>query len=712
MLSLQLHNTTILITLKTLFMDSSAVNQTWGSCNGSLAGQGMFAAKCSHSLFLPSGHCPICTVTWNPFQRAFDDDPPQFFDDELLLVDHKLVDPTPDVNSTEVVIKAVPERPAVAASESVSLFTLLVRLKAPPLSEDAKRASVDIVTVLDVSASMRGRKLDLVKRAVHFVIDNLGFLDRLSIVAFSDEAKRLLPLRRMTESGRENAHKVVDELVTLGGTNIVKGLVKGAKVLDERRLINPVSSIIFLSDGNDTNNTSNQFGSSRNAPTYLNLLPASLYPKNGGELGTIPVHSFGFGSDHDPVTMHAISDASGGTFSFIGSIEMVQDAFARCIGGLLSVVSQEVCLNLRSASHGVEIKRIPSGRYPAKIFSQGTEAIVNIGDLYADEEKEFLISLSVPKNEGEIRNTTLLDITCSYKDAVSKNIVQVEGNLVGIGRPEMVSPQDMVINMEVDRQRNRLYAAESIKEAHQMAETGNLEGATKLLAKKREDVFGSASAKAGDSLTLWLGAEMKDTEMLMGSSRIYQESGRAFALSGMSSHAAQRATTKAVSGLGAPIAMGTPASGFGSCTFGAPAAGFSFGSSTFDAPAAGSGFGSWTFGAPAEGSGQSSSIFGDPASGSSFGSSTFGAPAAGSGFSSCTFGAPAAGSGFGSWTSGAPAAGSGFGSSTSGAPAAGSDFSSCTFGASAAGFGGYVTPNMTFMVNKSQQLNKKQDNPS
>lgn len=51
-------------------------------------------------------------------------------------------------------------------------------------------------------------------------------------------------------------------------------------------------------------------------------------------------------SDHDPMTMQAISDASGGTFSFIESYEMVEDAFASCIGGLLSVVTQA----LRSAS--------------------------------------------------------------------------------------------------------------------------------------------------------------------------------------------------------------------------------------------------------------------------------------------------------------------------------------------------------------------------
>lgn len=474
-------------------------------------------------------------------------------------------------------VKAVPERSALAASESVSLFTVLVGLKAPPLLADARcsqRAPTDLVTVLDVSGSMYGTKLNLLKRAVHFVIDNLGPSDRLSIVSFSSQARRMLPLRRMTERGREDAKVAVNSLSANGDTNIVQGLKKGAQVLGERHHKNPVTSIIFLSDGNDTCNSSYSFSNSRRAPEYLHLLPPAIFPGNGGSLDsgraeTIPVHSFGFGSDHDPITMHAISDASGGTFSFIESYEMVQDAFASCIGGLLSVVTQELRLTLRSASHGVEIKSIPSGRYASEITNQGSEGLVNIGDLYADEEKEFLINMSVPvftndeAKESE-RKTSLLDIMCSYKDVVSKETVQIESELVEIRRPKSVSPQDMIVNLEVDRQRNRLRAAESIAEAQKMAEMGNLTEARTLLAKRRTALLATASAQAGDGLCMYLEADMKETERRMGSVQQYQQAGRAYALSGMSSHFSQRATTK-----GNIFAEASPAQSFsfgGVCT--------------------------------------------------------------------------------------------------------------------------------------------------
>ncbi|PIN24429.1 hypothetical protein CDL12_02833 [Handroanthus impetiginosus] len=599
-------------------MNSSAENKTCGVCLGNLQGQAIFTSECSHSFhftcisnsFAFTNHlCPTCHSKWNhvPFTMPnpntntnhtnifyppsfnipsrfaplpsslprlplppFTQVPPQprfvlhnLFDTEPLHFSDD--DPLPNITndpmsscSQKVSIRAVPERSAVAASESVSLFSVLVGLKAPSLSDDARssqRAAIDLVTVLDVSGSMRGSKLALLKQAVHFVIDNLGPSDRLSIVAFSHQTRRILPLRRMTENGYQDAKRAVDSLIADGGTNIVEGLKKGVRVLEERQYKNPVTSIIFLSDGNDTCNFGASFSHSREAPAYLNWLPASICPRNRcqqdqEQLEMYPVHSFGFGADHDPIAMHAISDASGGTFSFIESYEMVQDAFAGCIGGLLSVVTQKLHLTVRSASHGVEIKLIPSGRYASEILNQGSQGLITVGNMYAEEEKDFLINLFVPllsineNNEENERKTSLLDIKCSYWDVVSKELVRIEGDLVEIRRPKSLSPQDTTINLEVDRQRNRLRAAESIAEAQQMAERGNLTGARNLLRKRRSDLMATASAQAGDGLCTWLEADIKETEQRMVSHQQYQQSGRAYALSGMSSHALQRATTK------------------------------------------------------------------------------------------------------------------------------------------------------------------------
>jgi 16S rRNA C1402 N4-methylase RsmH len=48
--------------------------------------------------------------------------------------------------------------------------------------------------MLDVSGSMVGTKLELLKQAMGFAIDNLGPRDRLCVVSFSSGANRLIRL--------------------------------------------------------------------------------------------------------------------------------------------------------------------------------------------------------------------------------------------------------------------------------------------------------------------------------------------------------------------------------------------------------------------------------------------------------------------------------------------------------------------------------------
>ncbi|PIN24430.1 hypothetical protein CDL12_02834 [Handroanthus impetiginosus] len=561
---------------------TSSENKTCAICLGNMEtgqGQAIFTAECSHSFHfgcisinIQHGNylCPICRAAWNdlPFVipnsnaiangHNLDHGLSHFIPNQLVQVpqpqpplhhpvfEHDLIrfsddEPLPAVTALpistssptglrNVSIKAVTEYSAIAASASVPNFAVLIGVTAPSLPEDARvlqRAPIDLVTVLDVSGSMRGSKLALLKRAAYFVIDNLGPSDRLSIVSFSTRAQRIFPLRRMTEHGRNDAKRAVDSLSAMGSTNIVEGLQKGVQALEERHHHNPVASIMFLSDGRDTSHRgfqSRTFSNQGQPPAYLHLLPPSICPVNRTT------------EDQGPEVTYA-------------SYEMVQDAFACCIGGLLSVVTQELRLTLRSASHGVEIKSILSGRYATEISNEGSQGTIIVGDLYADEGKEFLINLGVPtltipEGDESERKTSLLDITCSYRDVVSAEMVQIEGDLVEIKRPDSPSPEDTTVNIEVDRQRNRLHAAESIAEAQRMAETGNLRGARALLSNRQSSIRASPAGQAGDGLCMSLEAEMRETEQRMGSREVYERRGRAYALSSMSANAFQRATTR------------------------------------------------------------------------------------------------------------------------------------------------------------------------
>ncbi|KAI3520151.1 hypothetical protein L1887_09384 [Cichorium endivia] len=571
-------------------------------------GQAIFTAECSHSFHfqcissnVKHGNqiCPVCRAKWkevplqgptnsnpplgrtrvNPINWSQDNpvmtllrpipprhvtapifpgpEPPVFNDDEPLLL--KISNKTPSENSLlkKVSVKTYTEVPSVPRFSATDDFTVLIHLKAPASVSGVKstntnqgptfsqvnqtpRAPVDLVTVLDISGSMAGTKLALLKRAMGFVIQNLGPADRLAVIAFSSSARRLFPLRKMSDTGKQQALQAVNSLVANGGTNIAEGLRKGAKVMEDRRENNPVASIILLSDGQDTytvNGNSNS-GGRKNQLSYELLVPRSI--ENSGI--KIPVHAFGFGTDHDASSMHSISEISGGTFSFIETEGVIQDAFAQCIGGLLSVVVKGAKVIIESVNPNVVLRSLKAGSYKNQLMADGKSGCIDVGDLYADEERDFLVSVNVPI-ELTLNETSLLKVRCCYTDPLTKETVNLESENVGVTRPEKMI-EEVVVSIEVDRQKNRLQAAEAMVQARTAAEEGDLSQGICTLENCRRDLSGTVSAKSGDRLCMALDAELKEMQERMASRHMYEASGRAYILSGLSSHSWQRATAR------------------------------------------------------------------------------------------------------------------------------------------------------------------------
>ncbi|KAJ7970448.1 Zinc finger (C3HC4-type RING finger) family protein [Quillaja saponaria] len=486
-------------------------------------------------------------------------EPGVFDDDEPISHQPVVSERSPSSNSSvdkdivkTIEIKTYPEFSTIPRSKSYCNFSVLIHLKAAatfstqnlrnhtslPHVSQTPRAPVDLVTVLDISGSMAGTKLALLKRAMGFVIQNLGSNDRLSVIAFSSTARRLFPLHRMSDSGRQQALQAVNSLVANGGTNIAEGLRKGAKIMEDRKEKNPVASIILLSDGQDTYTVSGS-GNNQPQPNYRLLMPSSA--NGSGNSGfQIPVHAFGFGSDHDASSMHSISEISGGTFSFIETEAVIQDAFAQCIGGLLSVVVQELQIEIECLHPTLCLGSLKAGSYTSRLMDNGSKGFIDVGDLYADEERDFLVSINIPTESSN--ETSLIKVKCIYKDPLTKETTILESEGVKIERPEV--PGQVIMSLEVDRQQNRLQAAEAMSQARVAAEQGDLTGAVSILENCRKVLSETVSVKSHDRLCVALDAELKEMQERMASRHVYEASGRAYILSGLSSHSWQRATAR------------------------------------------------------------------------------------------------------------------------------------------------------------------------
>ncbi|KAL5219733.1 hypothetical protein ABZP36_024446 [Zizania latifolia] len=543
--------------------------------------QNGFTAECHHTFHrgcVSGGSvCPVCNARWhvtvgvtvapNPsppartFSRGVHAPPPPFSHfgtvTELRVYDDdQPVEPPPASrvgeaaqaaeNNGAVVLKTHCEYPAVARSTSRDNFAVVIHVKAPSMAEKgtaAARAPLDLVTVLDVSGSMTGGKLALLKRAMGFVIDKLGPDDRLSIVSFSGDARLVIRLTRMSDNGKASAKSGVESLVAGGSTNILKGLLEAAKVLDDRRYRNAVASVILLSDGQDTYNLNN-WGTSKK---YNVLVPPSF--KRAGER-CVPVHTFGFGTDHDAAAMHTIAEETGGTFSFIENQAVVQDAFAQYIGGLLSVTVQEARIVITCSHPGVRVRSVKSGSYQSLVGADCRAASVDVGELYADEERRFLLFVDVPVAGAEDDVTDLIKVSYTYRDTATRQPMVVAGEDAVVLRPEEAI--NMEPSIEVERERFRVEATEDMAAAQEAAERGGHAAAAAILDRRQEALSRSAPGLAGDARCAALVSELRELRARVADRREYERTGRACLFAGMRSHAQQRATSVQLLGTAAP----------------------------------------------------------------------------------------------------------------------------------------------------------------
>lgn len=361
------------------------------------------------------------------------------------------------VNFTNFEARLLPEAAVVSVGRSHETYVIILKLKAPTaLARTARRAPIDLVMVLDVSGKMKAQNIQMMKRAMRLVISSLSTSDRLSIVAFSTTSKRLLPLRRMTTSGKRSARRIVDAIVALDGTgtSASDALKKAAKVLEDRRERNPVASIMLLSDSpNDCSTTTtistNQSSIFSTCTRFNNL--------------EIPVHSIGLNQSNDEV-------------------------FTKFIGGILNVVVLDlrVQLGFVSGSAPAEVAAVYS--YTNRPAALGSGSL-RLGDFYAEEERELLVELKVPTSA--IGAHHVLSIRCSYKDPSTQELVYCKEQALLVPRPHAVRSS----TPNIQRLRHLFISTRAIAESMRMIERNDLTGAHHMLSSARALLLQSNSSE-------------------------------------------------------------------------------------------------------------------------------------------------------------------------------------------------------------------------
>ncbi|XP_026429770.1 uncharacterized protein LOC113326217 [Papaver somniferum] len=271
-------------------------------------------------------------------------------------------------------------------------FKVLLELEG--VGADEGRLGVDLVTILDISGSMRGIELAKLKLAMQFLVQKLSRTDRLSVVTFNRKAEKLCPLRQITENSRTEIADQVNDLVAKSSTNTEAGLKLALKILNDRtRTRNRSVAIMLMSDGIEDSES-----------------PAITVP-----VSEVPVYTFAFGSACDHEVLSGIAkNSKGGTFSPVPDLEDLSVAFSTSLAGLLNVSIEDLTLTVAPLNSS-QLNKVNAGNYPqtrqATVMEPVTVTFRVLGKDTLDSDERLINVTRTAKPKDEERREVLAEET-------------------------------------------------------------------------------------------------------------------------------------------------------------------------------------------------------------------------------------------------------------------------------------------------------------
>jgi len=221
----------------------------------------------------------------------------------------------------------------------------LTPLVATLTSEDLKKKvnGVDLIFVVDVSGSMIGDRILLVKESLKYIVSLMNEQDNMSLIIFNSTAFVINGLLQMTNENKSIIIDNINKLSAYGGTNIYSGLQYGLNQITQNYINGDrVCSMILLSDG---------FDSKPNADILFKNFIISQNKNNY----VFTLHTLGYGYSHDALLMKKIAAVRDGGYFFIQKLTDVNEAFLQIYGSLSSNYAINVNIQVQS---NFQIKKV------------------------------------------------------------------------------------------------------------------------------------------------------------------------------------------------------------------------------------------------------------------------------------------------------------------------------------------------------------------
>jgi Ca-activated chloride channel family protein len=296
----------------------------------------------------------------------------------------------------------------LVALESREKVTMMLDMTAP-ISDAAKsRPGQAVEVVLDRSGSMAGPVFDSAKESILKLIDRLAPQDSFGLIAFDDQALVIAPMRTMADHHIPSLRKAIREMQTGGSTDISGGYTMGLRELS-RVATDAGATLLVISDGHAN--------AGEKDPKVFSQIAASH------SANKITTSTIGLGTGYDETILEALAQGGNGAHRFAYTIDEAIGAIAAEVTDLLekSVVNAVLRFTpspVLTTNPRIEIlQRLPH-------YKDGDSYVVQLGDIYAGENRRFVIDIEVPGMPA-LGLTTIADITLEYLDVAKMQEISV-----------------------------------------------------------------------------------------------------------------------------------------------------------------------------------------------------------------------------------------------------------------------------------------------